>query len=199
MSSRRGTVVLGIAALLSSGSVLKLVHVNRTLVKERNAAISRGLEWHRGQFVPIFHGSDGCGQELQGGLPTGQKQVVVIFTTTCPYCLEMLSAWSDLARFARENGSDLVGVSLDSARLTKSYIQRHALQFPVACLLDTRMLRLMKASAGVPQTMVIDSTGRVLFARVGLIRKPALDSARLALLERARSSAAQITPARRQP
>jgi peroxiredoxin len=164
--------MLGIAALLSSASLLKLVHVNRTLVKERNAAIARGLEWHRGQFVPVFHGSDGCGQELQGGLPTGQKQVIVVFTTTCPYCLQMLHGWSDLARFARENGSDLLGVSLDSARLTKSYVHTRA-AISVACLLDTRTRRLMKVSSGVPQTVVIDSTGRVLFARVGLIGKPA--------------------------
>src|SRR5262245_1107652 len=110
----RGSFVLAFAAVISSLTVIKLITVNRRLVRERNDAISRGVELHRGQFVPSFVGSGSCGDGVSIGNPAPlEKQVIVTFTTSCPYCLQMLQRWTQLDQFAASHHASFVGISLD--------------------------------------------------------------------------------------
>src|SRR5690606_10199908 len=70
---------------------------NRSLRADRTLLIRRSLEPHRGLYVPTFAAS-----AIQGGRLTvgegapGSCQVLLIFTTTCPYCRASIPAWKSL-------------------------------------------------------------------------------------------------------
>jgi peroxiredoxin len=101
----------------------------------------------------------------------------LFFTTTCPYCLASLPAWRRIAAAdsAEPTRFDVIGVSLDSATATSRYAQVHALAYRVILLPERKLARLYRASS-VPVTMVLDSAGRVLYARLGQLPLQAADS-----------------------
>ena len=76
---------------------------------------------------------------------------------------------------------DVVGISLDSAEATKRYGEAQGLSFPLVTFPSRKLKQLYRARA-VPQTLVLDEEGRVLYARTGLLEPTAtLDSVYRAL------------------
>ena len=93
-----------------------------------------------------------------------------------PFCLASIPIWKDVAQRAYESGvAEAYGVSLDSLDVTTSYSRTHQLTYPTALLLDARDVSLSRAGA-VPQTVLLNSNGRVLYSRAGPLSRPAVDS-----------------------
>jgi peroxiredoxin len=137
---------------------------------------------HAGMFVPAFSSSTTDGGVVSVGSPRAGKQVLFVFNSTCPYCRASIGAWTRIgADLEAANGRGAaVGVSLDPPDTTQAYATRHALRYPVAVFPDRRTASLYRAQS-VPVTMVVDSTGRVVYTRLGeLIEGPAADSVRAA-------------------
>jgi peroxiredoxin len=99
-----------------------------------------------------------------------ERQVLFLFTTTCPYCRAALPTWRTLADSLRRTASriQVLGVSLDSAGATRDYRAAHQLDFPVGLLASPKYVALYKAMA-VPQTVVLDADGRVRYATIGTL------------------------------
>jgi peroxiredoxin len=101
---------------------------------------------------------------------------VFVLTTTCPYCRQTLTVWSRLADSARHLDGwtvDVVGISLDSAEATARYGAAQKLAFPLVTFPARKLKQLYRARA-VPQTLVLDEEGRVLYARTGLLEPAAV-------------------------
>ena len=112
---------------------------------------------------------------------TSARQVIFLLTTTCPFCLATLPVWAPLADSARALGFGVVALSLDSLGKTLAYIESHGLKYPVGLLQGWKTIRLLRATA-VPQTLVLNYAGEVLYAHVGqLTPGPGLDSVYSAL------------------
>src|ERR1044071_1211731 len=77
----------------------------------------------------------------------------------------------------------VLAISLDSVERTRRYVNEHALRFTVVTFPSDKYQRLYRANS-VPQTVVLDGTGAVVYAHVGLLRSgPVLDSVYRAALQ----------------
>jgi hypothetical protein len=85
-------------------------------------------------------------------------------------------------------GARAYAVFLDDEHLSRAYQERHAFPVPSVRFPDRRYIRLYRASL-VPQTLVVDGEGRVLYSRPGVVdRATTVDSILLAAGTTARRS-----------
>jgi peroxiredoxin len=154
----------------------------RTLNRVNEDLYRRLSRPHTGMFVPAFSASTTDGGTVSVGSPRVGKQVLFLFNSTCPYCRASIPAWTRLGADleAAAGRGAAIGVSLDGPDTTRAYAARHALRYPVAVFPDGRTAALYRAGS-VPVTMVVDSTGRVVYTHIGALNEgPAVDSVRAA-------------------
>lgn len=189
-------VGLAVAAAL----VVVLAMRVRALNHENEELFRRLTRPYAGMYIPAFPAPLVDGGVTTVGSPARGRQILFVFTTTCPFCKTSIPTWSRIgsAAEAKYGRGAAVALSLDSAGVTRAYVQRNRLSYPVAGFPDERTQRLYRTRA-VPVTMVIDSAGRVVYARVGeLVEGAAADSVRAAAgLPRTRVGARAGTAAAR--
>lgn len=168
---------LGIASALVVLLGLRLTDL-RAALREAQRKV---LLPYRGYVLPTFAATTITGDTATIGAvndPQG-RQVVLILTTTCPHCLATLPIWRQVVdSVGRTEGHRVrvVAISLDSVHLTVDYAAAHQIDYPLVALTDWRLVQLLKARA-VPQTLVVDDRGVVLFAHTGRLGPgPVLDS-----------------------
>jgi peroxiredoxin len=130
----------------------------------------------RGMWMPAFQAPTLEGQAATiGELPGEGRQVLLMYTTTCPYCLSSIPAWKQLKAAADTMTSmraAVYGVSLDSVDVTRQYIARHALPYPTVRFPDEKVAGMYRAGT-VPVTLVLDERGRTIYSRTGELKDPA--------------------------
>jgi peroxiredoxin len=175
--------VLAPAALAVAATLVVVLALRvKSLERENEELFRRVTRPYAGMYVPAFSAASTGRSPVSVGSPARGRQVLFVFNSTCPYCRASIPAWTRLAAAAEAaNGPGAaVGVSLDSPDSARAYATRHGLRYPVAAFPDRRMVALYRTRT-VPVTMVVDSTGRVLLARIGELREgPAADSVRAA-------------------
>lgn len=153
----------------------------RALNRDNQALFLRATRQYAGMYVPAFSARTTDGAEVSVAA-AGRRQVLFVFNAKCPYCRASIAAWTRIgaeAEAANGRGAAL-GLSLDSPDSARAYATRHALRYPVTAFPDRRTAALYRTRA-VPVTMVVDSTGRVLYTRLGELKEgPAADSVRAA-------------------
>lgn len=162
-------------AILAAGLTLHLAVQNR---RSRDAYADlrrRATLPHSGLFVPTFTAETISGDSLRvGSSATGHRQLLVVFNTSCQYCQATLPLWKQVAALAGRTGTPplrVVGISLDSAATSRAYATSHAIPFPVINFPERKLAVLYRALT-VPQTLILDAEGRVLYARVGAYMSP---------------------------
>ena len=160
---------------LTAGGV-QLVRANRALAEQNRVLARRAVEPHAGLFVPAYPARTLDGAPVTLGA-LGQRQVLIFFRTTCPYCRASMPAFNALAaRLASDSGIALYGVSLDSTVAARSYAAEHALRFPVIAQLVPRLVGLYRVSS-VPLILVLNEQARMAYVRLGVLDSgAALDS-----------------------
>lgn len=134
----------------------------------------------RGMWMPAFQAPTLEGQPATiGELPAEGRQVLLMYTTTCPYCLSSIPAWKEIKAAADTMTSvraAVYGVSLDSADVTRQYIAKHRLPYPTVRFPDEKVAGMYRAGT-VPITLVLDERGRAIYTRTGELRsRAAVDS-----------------------
>jgi len=166
------TVVLVGVLLVALGLDVALGIETRSLRAAYQDLGNRVREPHAGIFVPTFRTATLRGDSLTvGALARSGRQVVFVFTTTCPYCRASLPAWRQLAYDAdtsRVMHVQVLGISWDSVEQTRRYAAEQGLTFPIVRFPERKLGVLYRARA-VPVTLVLDSMGRVLFGHVGVL------------------------------
>lgn len=156
---------------------LRLIALNRANAELR----MRAVQPHAGDAVPAFLATTLNGDTLTIGesAEPAARQVLFVLTTTCPFCRATLPVWAQLADSLARLGNGhirVVAISLDSLGQSRRYAAEHDIRYPVVTLLNDKLRRLYRAR-WVPQTIVLNSEGVVLFAHVGRIQAgPTLDS-----------------------
>jgi peroxiredoxin len=178
---RRTTALLAIALLGLAGLVVVLgkrqIALNRAYAELRRLSSTP----HKGYGVPAFLAHTLTGDTVTVGevADSSARQVLFVLTTTCPYCRASLPVWALLAdSLARVSGRHVrvVALSLDSLRRTNAYAAEHQLRYSVATFPSEKLRRLYRAG-DVPQTVVLDAQGEVLYSHLGaLVVGPVLDS-----------------------
>jgi peroxiredoxin len=105
------------------------------------------------------------------------RQMLFVFNTSCPYCRSMIPVWRQLADSVGRLAPTLevFAISLDPADSTRRYATEHALPYSVVTFPQPKLARLYRAVA-VPQTIVLDWRGTVLYAKTGVLDRASLDS-----------------------
>jgi cytochrome oxidase Cu insertion factor (SCO1/SenC/PrrC family) len=177
------------AGLLAACAVIVLLALEKRSLEAENDGLRRLSEWpYPGFPVPFFTSTTLEGEIVEVGAPSpGTHQILVFFTTTCPYCLESVPAWRSIGEAAgAEPTVELIGISLDPERETRAYLAEHGLDLPVV-LLDprSRWLKLFRMR-GVPYVAVVDSEGTLTHARFAAV--PAESAAQDSILDFARGA-----------
>lgn len=152
--------------------VLALSIQHRALRDRLDRVVRRATRPHPGLYVPTVRVARLEGDTVTvGEAGPHQRQLLLVFTTTCPYCRASLPAWKQVAAAAQPtSGSPPVtvyGVSLDSADVTLAYRDAHALPFPIVRF--TSKLPDLYRFWSVPTIVLLDETGRILYARHGVL------------------------------
>jgi peroxiredoxin len=154
----------------------------RALNQENEELFRRVTRPYTGMYVPAFASPTTDGTSVSVAGPQRARQVLFVFNATCPYCRASIPAWTRIAADAEAAGGRgaAAGISLDPADSARAYASRNGLKYPVAVFPDRRTVSLYRTRT-VPVTMVVDSTGRVLYTRIGELKEgPAADSVRAA-------------------
>lgn len=164
-------VLLAMASALLVALAGRHRALRETFVEHRRS----DMRIQEGEYVPAFTGLSVSGDTVTvGDLPTPTRQIVVFLTSTCPFCHETMPKWKEIAtRLAAlpppQHRVEMVALTTDSAYTAKTYAESNQLPFPLVPFQSRRIASLYRARV-VPQTIVIDNTGRVLFARHGVIK-----------------------------
>lgn len=204
--SDRLTRVLPLAALaVAALLVVVLGQQKRTLIAEvekTQMELRRArTEPLRGMYMPAFQASTLEGTPATiGELPAEGRQVLLMYTTTCPFCLSSIPAWKQLTAAVdtmRSIRATVYGVSLDSVDVTRQYITRHGLPYQTVRFPSDKVAGMYRAGT-VPVTLVLDEQGRTIYSRTGELKsKVAVDSVIEAI--RWRPAPRDTTAAARQP
>lgn len=144
---------------------------------------------HAGTVVPTFRTATLAGDSVTVGetADSTARQVLFVFNTTCPFCRRIIPLWHQIAdslmRLTRP--VQVIAISLDAADTTRHYVSEHAIRYRVLTLPERKLERLYRAAA-VPQTVVLDWTGTVLYARIGTLEPVSMDSVFAAVAGRLR-------------
>ena len=178
-AATRLTVLMGVGLAMASALVVRLGWREMTLNKAYAELRAKATLPYRGYAVPTFRAATLAGDSLTiGELPdSGARQVVLVLTTSCPFCKATLPVWAALAdSLTRLGAHRVLALSLDSATTTRRYVAEHHLGYPVLTFPHWKTAQLFRARA-VPQTLVLNQFGEVVFAHTGRLDPgPVLDS-----------------------
>jgi peroxiredoxin len=135
----------------------------------------------RGMYMPAFQAPtlDRGTPATIGEAPGQGRQVLLMYTTTCPFCLSSIPAWKQVtAAVDTMTGTQaaVYGVSLDSVDVTRQYITKHGLPYETVRFPNEKVAGMYRAGT-VPVTLVLDEQGRTIYSRTGELKaRAAIDS-----------------------
>jgi len=180
--------LLGVALLAASALVFVLSSRNRELSANYRQLRELSTLPHAGTVVPTFRTATLDGRPVVVGelKDSAARQVLFVFNTTCPFCLATIPVWKRLADSLERLGVvQVLAISLDTGDTTRHYVADHALQYRVVTFPRRKLEHLYRAAA-VPQTVVLDWRGTVLYAKTGTLDSASLDSVYAAVTGRSR-------------
>jgi peroxiredoxin len=131
------------------------------------------MHLRRGEYFPTFAGTaiDGSRRIVGESAHPGDRQVIFLLTSTCPYCGRTFPAWKTLAGrldSASYPNVRVFALTTDSVQIATSFAKPHELGFPVIPFVQPKQARLAHAFT-VPQTLVVNHEGLVLYSRIGVM------------------------------
>jgi peroxiredoxin len=177
-------ILLYVGLAAATFLIFRVTSDYRTLA-DTHTELRQRLQWpHAGYSVPTFTGETIDGGSITLGEREDGRQFVFFFSTTCEFCLASLPAWKQITETSRTHEDlEVVAVAVDRDGAIRQYRDRHGLTFPITTFPSDKLARLYRAG-NVPLIALLNSSGRVLYSRVGVLDEgAALDSVLTALRE----------------
>lgn len=135
---------------------------------------------HAGQWVPTIRAGTLAGDSVTlGETRPGRAQILIAFSTTCPFCLATLPKWKAMTdSLMRDSQSrfDVVWISASAWDSTRAYVAQHGINAIVAHMPTAKMAKVYQFKT-VPLTVVLDRYGRVAHAHASVFKnEAAMDS-----------------------
>lgn len=172
--------------LLLAASTLLLVVKHRSLEEEFQLHRRADLRVQTGAYLPAFSALSTTGEtrHVAGGSQGGDRQFLILLTAECPYCARMLPVWKALyseLMVSDSTNTPFLALTTDSMDVARAYAEANKLPFPLIPFDGPKYVGLFRATL-VPQIVVVDADGLVLFARSGVLgTKASVDSVRAAI------------------
>jgi thiol-disulfide isomerase/thioredoxin len=156
----------------------------------RGELVDQGIKsrfLQQGAFVPAFVASTTSGLAVRvGSVAPDSLQLIVLVTSGCPFCQASEPAWHALSSALAEAELPvrMLAVTTDTGHIAISYAHESRFRFDVVPIAERRLVSLLRAST-VPQMLLVNADGRVLYSRLGTLPLgPATDSTLAAIRER---------------
>jgi len=162
--------------LVSALLIVRLSVELRTVTGNHAELLERLRSPHAGYMVPTFETETVAGERMTiGEASPGSRQLLLIFDTECPFCRASSAAWKEIAGMIRSRvrGTSVLGLAVDETDgPIRAYRREHGFDFPILRFPQPKLQRLYRATA-VPLIVLLDSDGRVLYSRLGVLDEPA--------------------------
>lgn len=175
--------VLMVSVIVVESAVLALL-TERTAQLRRNFVEVRAASMtpHAGGYFPRFDGlavHDDTTIHVGIGAK-GQRQLVLYYSRTCDFCRASLGAWKRLISSVGSTPSITpIVIAVDSGAATRDSLRRAGISVPVI-LFPSRRERVLARGSATPQTLLVDSDGRILASHTGFVTDSVLDVVRRA-------------------
>lgn len=165
----RRELLMWAALIAVSGVLVAEVKSKRALRNTFQTTLERYTTAKAGMFVPPVPLPDLSDSVVHlGSASATGPQLVYFFTTTCPVCKASVPGWSALIEQTAGLPVHAVAASLDPDSSTRSYVAEHSMAGQVVVLPPGPLPTLYRVFR-VPMLMLVDSTGRAAYVRIGLI------------------------------
>jgi peroxiredoxin len=132
----------------------------------------------QGQLVPlsagVFDDAEGQAHDLQRVLETGPL-LLGIYKSSCASSKQMFPFLERLRQRHAADGLTVLGVSQDSANITRSFARRYGITFPLVLEGEDYPISRAFDIMATPTVFLIESNGTVSYTTMGFM-KPALDA-----------------------
>jgi len=180
-----GTVVI---VLLSAAVVLLMIKNNALRTPLRTAPSLNILDELKpgDRLTPIEAQTiDGHTTTITYSEP-GMSYLVLVFSTTCPYCEENIEQWRRIAGTCQGGGCSVIGVSVHGLEPTRQYLVDRNVPFYTVINTSKEFAEAYKIS-GVPMTILISAGGIVENTWSGMVNDDQVDE----IIERIQSSSSR--------
>jgi len=154
------SIILIVLVLVMGVEILFLVQENKKLREALSHSRGPVKILNPEEKVPSLVGVNLKGEEFRLAYPSPEKTVLFFFSPDCPACEENLEFWKKLYQ---DHGSEklrIVGATNSDRDKTEEFVKKFQLTFPVMIVSDVSLLDKYKVEV-VPQTMLIDTSGKV--------------------------------------
>lgn len=191
--SQAPVVFLSAALVASLGLTTVLSARSKEMRAELRRLRQRSVTAYVGMWAPPHRVATLAGDSVTIGRGNGaSSQLLFYLSATCNLCSQTAPVWDSIARdlAVRDAKIDVRWVSVDSQAFARAWAAEYRTPEERVVLLEGEAPRRWYRALGVPQTVVFDSLGRVLFAHAGTLSgKPALVDSLRTLLTARRSTA----------
>lgn len=170
-------IALGACCVVLLGINIALVRQNRQL-KEQASLPSPVLEVQAGSSVPDLKGFDLGGKpvELDYGKDS-RKVLVLVYSPTCSFCTQNWPNWWDLMSSLNHDAVRPVAVDVTSST-TAVFVTEHKLNDITVMNQVDPVAKMRYRFQLTPQTILVDSTGKVEKVWSGVLNSAAMDELR---------------------
>jgi peroxiredoxin len=146
-SDRLYSYFLHTAVLVLAGLVIYLAVENRQL-KGGGKAIPAAEVGDKISFGNL----ESVGESYS--IAVNQRQVLLFFSTTCPFCLKSVEGWNKLDSLAGIKGIAVVGISFAPLKETHDFVQKNRIAFHTFVSLQPEKFKELNHIRGVPCTII---------------------------------------------
>jgi hypothetical protein len=97
------------------------------------------------------------------------RQLIYIFTTTCPFCEKNVAAWKEVNKAASRRRVRVLGICLDSPKNALAYAVKFRLSYEIYVPENVAKYRQGNHIVGVPNTVLRSSSGQAESVWLGLL------------------------------
>ena len=162
-------VLVSVIFLIMAIEIFFLVRQNRTLRGEI-AGLTHPLpeSIEIGTSAPQFVLTDLHGNSVSPSDYEGTNLLLIFFSTECPACLMDIPNWKRLAALESDT-LHVLGICGAELEETKDFVDSYALDFRIAMDPEKKAREIYRCGT-VPQKILIDRGGKVVFVEAGAIR-----------------------------
>jgi peroxiredoxin len=155
------TIVLLVLIVIMGVEIVYLIHQNRRLQSMVEGMPALQV-LQRGQTVPPLTATDLDGASVVVRYGGREPSTILIwFSPSCHICAENASFWNDIYdRYHSTKAIRFLAMSDTDAGETRMYVDEHALEFPVVCVTDERLVSAYNGHV-MPQTALISPEGGI--------------------------------------
>src|SRR5918998_3354426 len=132
----------------------------------------------QGQQAPIpdgeFNDAEGQAHDLSRAAADGPV-LLGIYKSSCASSKQMFPFLERLHERHRADGLTVLGISQDSANITRSFARRYGITFPIVLEGEDYPISRAFDIMATPTVFLVDSDGTIAYTTMGFM-KPALDS-----------------------